>query len=175
MWLAMCSASLPTPGRNPTTWRRGRTGRRSTVPVGWRRSRGDATARCPRGPGGRSRRSRARTRCTRSRWPPQGHAGRPAGGARRPLRRPGDALDSGGGQVLGPGPDERRGVGHEPWAHLAADRGVHGQHAVANDPEQQGLDDKPCRRALDAERDMAGLPSCQPGRVPSGNLGDLGP
>jgi len=61
-------------------------------------------------------------------------------------------------------------------AHLAADRCVHGQHVVADDPEQQGLDDETCGRALDAERDMAGFSAGQPGRVPCGDLGgDLGP
>jgi hypothetical protein len=46
---------------------------------------------------------------------------------------------------------------------------------MADDPEQQGLEDIPRRRALDAERDMAGLLARQPGRVPAGDLeGDLG-
>jgi hypothetical protein len=46
---------------------------------------------------------------------------------------------------------------------------------MADDPEQQGLEDVPRRRPLDPERDVAGLLARQPGRVPAGDLeGDLG-
>jgi hypothetical protein len=45
---------------------------------------------------------------------------------------------------------------------------------MADDPEQQGLEDVPRRRALDPERHMAGLLARQPGRVSAGDLeGDL--
>jgi len=88
---------------------------------------------------------------------------------------PGEAPDPGGGEVLGLYPDQRGGVEDEPGAHPAADRRLHGEHAMADDPEQQGLVVIPRRRALDAERDMAGLLARQPGRVPAGDLeGDLG-
>src|SRR5829696_4379093 len=87
---------------------------------------------------------------------------------------PGEALDPRGGEILGLDPNQRGAVGDEPGAQFAADRRVHGQHAMADDPEQQGLEDVPRCRPLDPERDVAGLLARQPGRVPAGDLeGDL--
>ena len=47
--------------------------------------------------------------------------------------------------------DERRAVGEELWAHLAADWRAYRQHPVADEPEHQRQEDEPCRRTLDAE------------------------
>lgn len=50
---------------------------------------------------------------------------------------PRNAFDASGGDVLRSDPNERRAMRQELRAHLAADRGVSGQHAVADEPKQQ--------------------------------------
>ena len=74
-------------------------------------------------------------------------------------------LDARGHDVLGLDADERRAVGEELWAHPAADRRAHREHAVADEPEQQRQEDELRGRALDAEGDVTALLSREPGRV----------
>jgi len=91
------------------------------------------------------------------------------------LNGSGDTFDPGGREILGLDSDKRGGMGKQFRAHPAADRRVHGQHAVTDEPEQQWLEEVPCRRTLDAERDMAGFPPRQPCRMTGCHLeGDLG-
>src|SRR5215210_227596 len=88
---------------------------------------------------------------------------------------PGDSFDPLGNEVLWLDADEGPAGGEDLRTHLPADRRAHGQHAVEDEPEHQGCQEKPCRGALDTERDVTGIPPRQPRRVSTRHFeGDLG-
>jgi hypothetical protein len=98
---------------------------------------------------------------------------------RHPVAGPDDLggpLDAGGGEVAGPDPDQRHASAGELGPQLAAQRRAGGQHPVEHHPEHQADEEEPGRGAVDAEGDLADVPSRQPGPVPGGELeGDLRP
>ena len=78
---------------------------------------------------------------------------------------PADGPDPGGGEVAGLDPDPGQAPGGELGTLPAADRRVGGQHPEEHHPEDQPDEQQPGRGALDPERDLADVPSRQPGPV----------